>query len=108
QHAVARTRSIVAMQNAAHVAIRASERVNSGDIAAADRELAAAETSLARAASTTRDAREKKRLEAAVQDLSVARSAARSVAAAPAPMRMDAQKSSAKEINGRAMRSMGY
>jgi Ca-activated chloride channel family protein len=108
RHANARTQSIMAVQDAASVAIGAAQRVGSGDFALADKELAAVEAKLDHAVRATQDAREKRKLEEAASGVRAARKSAQAVSAAPAAARPEAQKDAAKRMNSRAMMDLGF
>jgi Ca-activated chloride channel family protein len=103
-HVNAKTKSIVAIFDAAKVQIQAAQQMSSGQFAAADNQLAQAETELKVEAARTKDEAEKKRLDKAAQSIAHARAAASAAPkAAPAAVRNDVL-----QMNSDAMHDLGY
>ena len=99
-----RTRSIIAIQDAAKLEMHAAENVNSGNFDDADRALAAAESKLSAEAAMVSDATEQRRLSHAASTVAAARTSTRaSMAAPPAQVR-----NNALELNSAGMSGMGY
>jgi Ca-activated chloride channel family protein len=103
-HANARTRSIVAIQDAAKLQMQAAQNVNAGQFDQADSALASAETKLRKEAQVAKDANERQRLTAAAASVGAARGATHAAAAAPAPVRRE----KALELNKSGMSGLGY
>jgi Ca-activated chloride channel family protein len=100
----ARTQTIAAMMDAGKAAVDAAQQVNSGNFAAAEQQLAVAESKLRDTASRARSADEKARATAAATVMAQQRSAARAAAAKPKA----AQRADALEMNSAGMKAMGY
>lgn len=104
----ARTRAIVSVQDAAQVAVRAAQQVNSGHLAEADRDLARAQARLEDGAKKAGSAELRSRMEQAATSMSAARSVARKAAAAPAAARPAAMRAGALDLNSAGMKALGY
>lgn len=98
-----RTKAIVAIQETAKAQVQAAQRINDGDFASADKDLARAEASLQAQASVVKGA-EKRRLEEAQKKVASVRAAA---AAAPAKPKADQRKMSL-EMNASGMHDAGF
>lgn len=107
-HANARTQSIVAVQEAGKIAVQAAQQVNSGSFEEADKELAKAETQLREAAKTIKTEAERKRVEAAAANMSVARQKTKAAAAAPAAAKPAAKRAVTLDMNQQGMKAMGF
>ncbi len=103
-HQNAKTQSILAVQDAANLEMRAAQDVNKGKFDGADQQLAAAEKKLEAQASVTRDDKERTRLHEQAQVVAAARASTKAAAAAPAPM----QRMQALKLNAGGMDAMGY
>jgi Ca-activated chloride channel family protein len=103
-HANAKTQAIMAVQEAAKLQMEAAQEVNRGDFASADKKLAEAQTRVAAQASSTKDAREKKRLTDEASGLGSARASTSAAAAAPKA----AQRSEALKLNKGGMSAAGF
>ncbi|MFT3764870.1 MAG: VWA domain-containing protein [Minicystis sp.] len=106
-HANEKTRTIVATQQAAQITIEAAQQLNDGRYAAADQQLAQAETKLKEAAAHAKSESDRQRVMATVQSISKARAAAKADAAAP-PAARPAPRSRALDVNQAGMRAYGY
>ncbi len=107
-HANARTKSIVAVQEAGKIAVQAAQQVNAGSFEAADKELAKAETQLREAAKSIKSEAERKRVEAAAANMSVARQKTQAAAAAPAAAKPAAKRAVTLDMNQQGMKAMGF
>jgi Ca-activated chloride channel family protein len=103
-HVNAKTKSIVAIFDAAKVQIQAAQQINNGQFAAADQQLAQAETQLKIEAARAKDGVEKKRLDKAAQSIAHARAAASAAPAAPPA----ARRNDVLQMNSDAMHDLGY
>jgi Ca-activated chloride channel family protein len=103
-HANARTRSILAVQDAARLEMVAAQSMNHGDFAGAQAQLAQAETKLKQEAANATTEDEKTRLNAAAASVASARASATTAASAPPPVQADA----AKAVNAGGMSNAGY
>ncbi len=100
----ARTKAIVAVQDAGKLQIQAAQAMNQGQFMDADKELAAAEQKVVAQAQATRDAVQKKRLEGAAAQIGATRRAAGAAAAAPKAV----QRDEALKTNKAGMDAYGY
>jgi Ca-activated chloride channel family protein len=100
----ARTKAIVAVQDAAKLQIQAAQAVNQGQFMDADKELAQAESRVRAQATATKDDSTKKRLDATAANIAATRRAAGAAAAAPKAV----QRSEALKMNKAGMGDMGY
>jgi Ca-activated chloride channel family protein len=100
----ARTKAILAVQDAAKLQIQAAQAVSSGQFMDADKELAQAEQRVRAQAATTKDAREKNRLDTTAANIAATRRSAGAAAAAPKAV----QRDEALKINKKGMSDMGY
>jgi Ca-activated chloride channel family protein len=100
----ARTQTIAAMMDAGKAAVEAAQQVNTGNFAAAEQQLAAAEAKLRDTAARARSAEEKERAVAAASVMAQQRGAARAAAAKPKA----AQRADALEMNSTGMKAMGF
>jgi Ca-activated chloride channel family protein len=107
-HASAKTRSIIATQEAVAITIAASQQVNDGRFDAADQQLAAAEAKLKGAADRAASAEDKKRALASAQKIASVRLAAQAAAAAPPAAKPAAMRARALEANHAAMDAAGF
>jgi hypothetical protein len=103
-HANAKTKSIIAVQDAAKLQMQSAQQVNQGDFAGADRQLAVAEKKLSDQARDSKDDSERQRLSAAAQNIASSRASTKAAAAAPAAARRPA----ALKLNAEGMSGMGY
>jgi Ca-activated chloride channel family protein len=103
-HTNARTRSIMAVQDAARLQMHAAEEVNQGQFAKADESLAVAQKKLEAEASTVKDDVQRRRLAQAAAGLASARASTASAAAAPAPV----QRDKALQLNSAGMHASGF
>ena len=101
----AKTRTILASQQAAQITIQAAQQVNSGNWAAADQQLAQAETKLKEAAKSARSDADRKRVAVTAARISKARAAAKADSYAPSPA---APRARALDINAAGMKAAGY
>src|SRR5207248_1137240 len=85
EHLNAKTQTIAVVQDAAKATIFAAQKVNSGDMVAADRELEKQELRLRDAARKSKDMVEQQRAVTAANQVAKARSTVKAAAAAPAP-----------------------
>ncbi len=99
-----RVKAMASVVEAGKLQLAAAQRVNEGDFASADRELGAAQRRLEEQARATRDAGEKKRLDAQASQVGATRTSVARAAAAPKP----AQRSEALKLNKDGMTSMGF
>jgi Ca-activated chloride channel family protein len=99
----ARTRSIMAIMDAAKVEMQAAQAVSSGQIAAADADLARAQTALEKKAKEISDDKQRARVMAQAQSISTARAAMPKPSAPPAAMR-----DSALKMNQAGMAAEGF
>jgi Ca-activated chloride channel family protein len=99
-----RTKAIVAIAESAKTQLAAAQRINAGDFADADEQLARAQQALAAQAAVVTAPAEKKRLEAAASTVAARRKSAAHAAAMPKP----AQRDTALEINADAMHASGF
>jgi Ca-activated chloride channel family protein len=100
----ARTKAIVAVQDAAKLQIQAAQAVNQGQFMDADKELAAAESRVRAQAAAVKDEAQKKRLDSTAASIAATRRAAGAAAAAPKPV----QRNEALKMNKAGMTEMGY
>jgi Ca-activated chloride channel family protein len=107
-HMNARTRSIVAIQDAAKLELAAAQSANAGQLGQADDALATAQKKLKDEAGRTKDARERQRLSQVADSIGGARKQTQAAAAAPAPSRPAAVRANALELNSSAMHANGY
>lgn len=107
-HTNARTQSIVAMNDAAQVGLRAAQQVNAGSFEEAERDLAAAEKRLQASAAQIQDEGERRRVMAAAASVSKARAGAGAAAAAPPAARPAKARAAALEMNDDAMNNAGF
>jgi Ca-activated chloride channel family protein len=103
-HANARTRSIIAVQDAAKLQISAAQSVNQGQFDKADDSLAVAEKKLVEEARSSRDERDRERLTRAAAGIASARATTHAAASAPAPVRRE----DALKLNSAGMSGLGY
>jgi hypothetical protein len=99
-----RTKAIVAMQETAKAQVQAAQRINDGDFASADKDLARAEASLQAQASVVKGAAEKKRLEEAQRRVASVRAATQAAPSAPKA----AQRKMSLEMNASGMHDAGF
>lgn len=104
----ARAQTILAMNEASDVGLRAAQQVNAGSFDDADKELAVVEERLQKQAANIKDAKEKQRVMAAAASVAQARQGASEVAAAPPAARPAKARAKALEINDRAMDAAGF
>ena len=104
QHESARTKAILAIQDAAKVQLQVAQNINEGNFVDADRELAASQRRLEDQAMKIKDARARDRVQASAKKVAAARRSAATVSAAPKP----AQRSEALKQNAAAMDAMGF
>jgi Ca-activated chloride channel family protein len=107
-HVSAKTRTILATQEAASMTLAAAQQVNDGRFDAADKQLATAEAKLKDVAARASTEEDRKRALATAKQLSSARVAARAAAAAPPAAAPAAKRAPALNLNHAAMDSMGY
>jgi hypothetical protein len=100
----ARTKAILAVQDAAKLQIQAAQAVNQGQFMDADKELAQAETRVRAQAATTKNDAEKKRLDATAASIAATRRSAGAAAAAPKAV----QRNEALKMNKSGMSMAGY
>lgn len=100
----AKTQSIMAVQEAAQLEMKAAQSVNAGQFGAADDSLAVAEKTLQKRAAATADKKMKEELQAQAHTVAAARKATSQAAAAPAPV----QRSQALKLNQGGMANMGF
>lgn len=108
QHRSAKTEAIVATQEAAQVTLAAAQKLNEGQFAKADEDLAAAEAKLRARAATAASEKDKSRMMASAARLSSVRASAKAAAASPpsaAPMRARAMS---LDANQAGMSAAGY
>jgi Ca-activated chloride channel homolog len=103
-----RTQEIIAMNEVARGSAVAAQQVNSGDFAAADRQLAQTEEKLKDSAKKATDARERDRILSAAGAVSSSRRAAAAVSAAPPAARPAAKRAMSLEMNDKAMDASGF
>ena len=103
-HANAKTKSIMAVQEAAKMEMQAAQQVNRGQFGEADKQLAAAQRKLDDEAVATKDSSERARLTAQSQGIASARATTKAAAAAPAAVQMN----EAKKLNQSGMSRMGF
>lgn len=108
RHANAKTKTIMAVQEAGRLAMEASKKANADNFEQAEKDLAAAETRLRQAAAATTSTADKKRMEAVASNMARAREGTRAAAAAPAAAKPAAKRASALESNRSAMDAYGY
>jgi Ca-activated chloride channel family protein len=106
-NANAKTRAIVATQEAAQYGIAAAQQLNQGRYDDADKQLAAAEAKLKDAAARAKSEDDRKRVLAAASNLGRVRAAAKADAAAPAAPPA-AKRARALEANHAAMDAAGF
>jgi Ca-activated chloride channel family protein len=99
-----RTKAIVAIQETAKAQVQAAQRINDGDFASADKDLARAEASLQAQASVVKGAAEKKRLEEAQRRVASVRAATQAAPSAPKA----AQRKMSLEMNASGMHDAGF
>jgi Ca-activated chloride channel family protein len=99
----ARTRSIIAVQQASKWQLEAAQAVNNGHFEDAARQLAQAESTLAAQAKATNDVTERRRLEGAAHGISAQRAVAAAAPSASPAMRRD----SALKMNAAGMHMNG-
>ena len=107
RHENARTREILAVNEAGKVTVAAAEKAAKGDVDSAARDLAKAEEQLLAKAKAARDEEERKRITASATNIQKARKATEAAAAAPAAARPAAARAAALEANQAQMRNMG-
>lgn len=100
----AKTRTILAQQQAAQITIQAAQQVNEGRYADADRQLEVAEAKMKDAVAHAKSDADKARVAAAAATISKARAAAKADAAAPKP----AARARALDLNSAGMKAYGY
>jgi Ca-activated chloride channel family protein len=100
----ARTKAIVAVQDAAKLQLQAAQAVNQGQFMDADKELASAEGRVRAQAAAVKDEPTKKRLETTAASIAATRRAAGAAAAAPKAV----QRDEALKMNKAGMSDMGY
>jgi Ca-activated chloride channel family protein len=98
-----RTRSIMAIMDAAKVEMQAAQAVSSGQVAAADADLARAQAALEKKANDISDDKQRARVMAQAQSISTARAAMPKPSAPPAAMR-----DSALKMNQAGMAAEGF
>ncbi|MEO6574339.1 MAG: VWA domain-containing protein [Polyangiaceae bacterium] len=103
-HSNAKTKSIMAVQEAAKMEMQAAQQVNRGQFGEADKQLAAAQRKLDDEASATKDSSQRARLTAQSQGIVSARAATKAASAAPAAVQMN----EAKKLNQSGMSEMGF
>lgn len=108
QHTNARTQSIVAVNEAAQVGLRAAQQVNAGSFEEAERDLAAVEKRLQASAAKLDDEGARQRVMAAAASVSKARAGAGAAAAAPPAARPAKARAAALEMNDAAMDAVGF
>jgi len=106
-HANAKTRTILATQQAAQITIQAAQQLNDGRYDAAEQQLAQAEGKLKEAASRAKSEVDRQRVMAQVTTVAKARAAVRADAAAP-PSARPAPRARALKMNADAMQSAGF
>jgi Ca-activated chloride channel homolog len=99
-----RTKAIMAINESSRLQLAASQQINSGDFGNADRELEKAQRALQAQAAVVQSAPEKKRLEAAANDIASTRAATKPMAAAPKA----AQRDHALKMNAKGMHDAGF
>lgn len=104
----ARTREIVATNEASKLATDAAEKAAKGDVDKAAHDLAKAEEKLLAQAKKAKDEGERQRIAANVTNIAKARKATEAAAAAPAAAKPAAARAAALEANQAQMRTMGY
>ncbi len=104
----ARTREIVAVNEAGKLADAAAEKASKGDIDKAAQDLAKAEEKLLAQAKLAKDDAEKKRIAANVSNITKARRATEAAAAAPAAAKPKAAREASLEANQARMKNAGF
>jgi len=104
----AKTRTILATQQAAQITVAAAQQVNDGHYEDADRQLAAAETKLHEAARRARTEDDKQRVMASASHIARARAAVHADAAMPAPPMAAAKRARALDVNAAGMTAAGF
>ncbi len=99
-----RTKAIVAIQETAKAQVQAAQRINDGDFANADKDLARAEASLQAQARVVKTETERRRLDDAQKKVASVRAAAQ---AAPSKPKADQRKMSL-EMNASGMHDAGF
>jgi Ca-activated chloride channel homolog len=107
-HVSAKTRNILATQEAAGMTLAAAQQVNDGRFDAADQQLASAEAKLKDAAAKAATVDDRKRALATAREVSSARVAAKAAATAPPAAAPAAKRAPALNLNHAAMDAMGY
>jgi Ca-activated chloride channel homolog len=102
-----RSQAIIAMQQAAMLAVHASQEANAGNLAIAEKRLAEAESELRRGAAQTHDKHERDRMLANAQRMSGAQRAMKAAAAAPGHNQRAVGRASALDMNDAAMDLQG-
>lgn len=104
----ARTREIVAVNEAGKLADSAAEKASKGDVDKAAQDLAKAEEKLLAQAKLAKDDAERQRIAANVSNISKARRATEAAAAAPAAAKPKAAREASLEANQASMKNAGY
>ena len=107
-HQNARTREIVAVNEASKLADAAAEKASKGDVDKAAQDLAKAEEKLLAQAKLAKDDSERQRITASVSNISKARKATEAAAAAPAAARPAAARAASLEANQASMKNAGF
>lgn len=106
-HANDKTRTILATQQAAQIAIAAAQQLNDGRYDAAEAQLAQAETKLKEAAAHAKSTVDRDRVMASMQRIGKARAATKADAAAP-PAARPAPRARALDVNAAGMDAAGF
>ena len=107
-HQNARTREIVAVNEANQLADAAAAKASKGDVDKAAQDLAKAEEKLLAQAKLAKDESEKQRITASVTNITKARKATEAAAAAPPAARPMAARAASLEANQAKMRNEGF
>ncbi len=107
-HQNARTREIVAVNEAGKLADSAADSASKGDVDKAARDLVKAEEKLLAQASLAKDDTERQRITASVTNITKARKATQAAAAAPAAARPKAAREASLEANQAKMKNAGF
>ncbi len=100
--------AIIAMQRASAVAAEARAKVDAGDFAGADADLAVVEAQMQANAAQARDRQERERLMAVARGLSRSRRAVQAAPAKPAARQPAVRRQLSLELNDVAMDAMGF
>ncbi len=108
QHQNAKTRSILATQEASQAALAAAQRLNEGQFDAADKDLAKAEEKLQASAASAGNTADRQRILASAAQISAVRKDAKAAKAAPPASPMAAPRPAALKANKAAMEAAGF